>query len=81
MKDVTGNSNDVDFVVHTLVDYFLVRGLNTAADYDRLLVAFKSEIPENYFSEGLWNLDWDYVQWQFYNMMKEFKMIPDITLA
>ncbi len=81
MKDVTGNSNDVEFVTKTLVDYFLVEGLYTQSDYDKMLIKFKGDIPENYFEQGLWNLDWDNVQWQFYLMMEEFKMSPDINLA
>ena len=44
-------------------------------------MAFKGDIPQNYFDQGLWNLDWDYVQWQFYNMLETLKTLPDINLA
>lgn len=81
MKDATGNSNDVTFVCKTLVDYFLIEGFYTVSDYDKMLIKFKGDIPQNYFDQGLWNLDWDNVQWQFYLMMEEFKMSPDINLA
>ena len=81
MKEVTNNSNDVTFVAHTLADYFLVKPLNSPSDYDKLVIAFKGDIPQNYFDQGLWNLDWDYVQWQFYNMMETLKTLPDINLA
>ena len=81
MKEVTNNSNDVEYVSRTLADYFLVKPLNTASDYNKLLIAFKGDIPQNYFDQGLWNLDWDYVQWQFYNMLETLKTLPDINLA
>lgn len=57
-KELTDNSNDVGFVSRSLVDYFLPKGFEKENDYQAALVAYKGDIPENYFEDGIWSLDW-----------------------
>lgn len=83
LKNLTNNSNDVEFVVRTVVDQFFVSGLASQADYDRLLIAFKADLPENYYEQGLWNLDWekDFICWQTNLLLNEMARLPDVTLC
>jgi len=83
MKYMTNDSNDVQYVCRTLVDQLLVKGLVTESDYELLLTAFKNDLPDNYFEQGLWNLDWDknFVVGQMWKLLDSFKKLPDFTLA
>ncbi len=83
VKELTNDSNDPEYVVRTIVDQYLVTGLASESDYANLLIAFKADLPENYYTEGLWNLDWDqdFVTWQVARLFDAFKQLPDITLC
>ena len=78
IKNITGNSNDVEYVVRSVVDLFLVSGLRSLTDYDHFITVFKGDIPENYFEQGLWNLDWGSTKWQLWNLINAFKRSPDL---
>ena len=83
LKELTNDSNDVEYVVRTLADQYLVQGLASQSDYDNLLIAFKADLPDNYYAEGLWNLDWDpnFISVQMSRFFETFKRLPDITLG
>ena len=83
LKELTNDSNDVEYVVRTLADQYLVQGLASQSDYDNLLIAFKADLPDNYYAEGLWNLDWDpnFISVQMSGFFETFKRLPDITLG
>jgi len=59
-KLLTNDSNDPAFITKTIVDHFTGRGLQTQADYQKATIVFKYEVPQNYFDDGIWNLDWEY---------------------
>jgi len=83
LKDLTNDSNDVEFVVRTVADQFFVNGLSSESDYDNLLIAFKADLPDNYFEQGLWNLDWDqdFICYQTQLLFDAMKRLPDIALC
>lgn len=82
MKELTNDSNDVEYVSRTFADQFLVNGLVSQIDYDNMLKAFKADLPDNYYTEGLWNLDWDpdFITYQMYLQLEVLKRLPDFTL-
>ena len=48
--------NDPEVVTRAIIDHFLPKGLQNDFEYAEALAAFKGEIPENYFQDGIWNL-------------------------
>ena len=80
-KGLAGDSKDPDYVTREIVDHFTSKGFLDEDLYDRATAAFKSEIPEGYFTSGQWNLDWSEVPAQvayllfFITRQPEFQLI------
>ncbi len=67
--DVSGNSNDVALVAKKITDHFIPKGLENTDAYNQATIALKASVPQNYFDLGLWNLSFQYVPEQVYNLM------------
>jgi hypothetical protein len=77
---LSNNSNDPEVVTKALADHFLVKGLTNETDLMAAVDAFKAEVPQNYFDEGSWNLDWDIAPAQVVLLMLELIKQPDVQL-
>lgn len=77
-----GNINDADFIVKNIIDHFIPNGLQNQEAYDRATTVFKIEIPENYFEDGSWSLNWDeqIVLVQLWNLMRHIVRLPEFQL-
>ncbi len=78
--DVSNNSNDVAMVARKITDHFIPKGLETSAGYDEATTALKYQVPQNYFDLGLWNLQFQYVPEQVWNMLKWVIRRPEFQL-
>src|SRR5690606_19281443 len=78
--DVSGNSSDVAVVARKITDHFIPKGLETAAAYNQATTALKATVPENYFTFGQWNLQFQYVPEQVYFLMKWIIRRPEFQL-
>ncbi len=59
-KNLTNNSNDPTLITQAIVDFVTPNGFENQGQYDAALTVFKTSwISENYYTQGLWNLDWD----------------------
>ncbi len=80
-KGLARESNDPALISRLLVDHFTPLGFVDEEMYERAATAFKSEIPEGYFTSGSWNLDWDEAPGQvallllFLTRQPEFQLI------
>lgn len=79
-KKVSDNSTDVEVVVRSIVDIFMPRGLNTEADYQVAIDDFKAEVPEIYFEDGTWNLDFETVPDQMVLLLHFLVTLPEFQL-
>lgn len=79
-KDLSNNSNDPAFITRVIVDFFNAKELFTPEDYDAATDIFKWDIPQNYYDDGLWNLDWNEAPWQVYLLLKHLATIPEFQL-
>lgn len=80
-KDLNGGfSNDAALVTQNIVDHFIPNGFNTPDAYDKATAVFKWEIPQNYFDEGLWNLEWDTVSVQVAVLIDYLGRLPEFQL-
>lgn len=79
--DVSNNSNDVEIVAQAITDYFIPKGLEDSASYAQATIALKATVPQNYFDLGLWDLTFQYVPEQVYNLMLWIIRRPEFQLA
>ncbi|OWY19984.1 DUF1800 domain-containing protein [Sphingobacteriales bacterium UPWRP_1] len=79
-KNLTNDSNDPAVVTAALVDFLLPKGMETPAEYETATDVFKGSIPQNYFDEGLWNLDWAEARDQIRNLLLFLVKQPSFQL-
>ncbi|MEL6132775.1 MAG: DUF1800 domain-containing protein, partial [Bacteroidota bacterium] len=80
-KKVSDNSQDAAAVTQAIVDFFIPHGLQTPEAYERATKIFQAEIPQNYFDEGIWSLDFDGAQWQIFMLMQHIARLPEFQLT
>jgi len=81
IKTLTNNSNDPAYITRTWIDHFFLRGLLSDADYDEATDIFKGEVPQNYFDDGTWNLDWDIAVIQVVLLHTHLTALPAFQLS
>ncbi len=79
-KDLTNDSNDPYFITQVLIDHFVAKELFTTTDYDVATDIFKWEVPQNYYDDGTWNLDWPDAWYQVLLLLKHIATIPEFQL-
>jgi len=79
-KDLSNNSNDPYFITMVIIDRLMSKELFTPEDYETATDIFKWEIPQNYYDEGLWNLDWPQAPLQVSLLLKHIATIPEFQL-
>lgn len=73
-------SNNVEFVTQSVLDFFFSNESIDAITYQGALVTFKDNVPQNYFDDGSWNTNWDEVSRQMYRLMLFIIKIPEFQL-
>ncbi len=79
-RDLSNNSNDPYFITEVVIDRLMTKQLHSAADYEIATVIFKWDIPQNYYDDGLWNLDWTTAPYQMFLLLKHIATIPEFQL-
>ncbi len=85
-KNLTNNSDDAAEVSRMITDFLIPVGLTDQEYYDEALAVFKGDIPENYFENGQWSLDWEpipglnLVASQILTLMRHVMRLPDYQL-
>ncbi|WP_233558598.1 DUF1800 family protein [Aquimarina sp. BL5] len=74
------DSNDVELVSKSILDNFLSKELLSDTEYSQGLEIFKDQVPENYFEDGTWNLNWDAAPRQVYRLLEFLITIPEFQL-
>ncbi len=82
-KGLSDNSNDPEFVTEVIIDFFIPQGLQSPEEYAKATTVFKWEVPENYFQDGSWNLDWEenIIVGQMYYLLRHISRLPEFQLA
>jgi len=79
-KALSNNSIDPEYITRVIIDYFMSKELYTPEDYVIATDIFKWEIPQNYYDDGLWNLDWEEAPLQVSLLLKHIATIPEFQL-
>jgi uncharacterized protein (DUF1800 family) len=79
-QNLTNNSNDPALITRALVLHFLGQNLD-AIHLQAAILNFKAGIPENYYQDGSWTLDWDEAPYQIVNLLYYLVRLPEFQLA
>ena len=71
------------FITKRIIDYYIPTQLQSEQDYQNGVEAFKWEVPENYFEDGSWNLDWEQeiVGAQIVVLLRFISRLPEFQMA
>ena len=78
---VGGISSDPDLISNAIVDHFVPRGLQTAAEYEQAATVFRDVYPQNYYDLGLWNINAEFANYQIYLLMIHISKMPEFQLT
>lgn len=78
--DASNNSNDPYVVAKSIIDKFVPKELHTASDYTNAGDVFKSNIPQNYYDDGVWDLYWDQVPYQVVLLLLHLAKMPELQI-
>ena len=79
-KSVSDNSADPYAVTQATVEFFSSQYLQSPVDYELATVVFKHDVPENYYEDWEWNLDWETVPIQVAALLEHIARLPEFQL-
>ncbi|GGI56448.1 DUF1800 domain-containing protein [Winogradskyella haliclonae] len=79
-KISSDNSNDPYIIAKSIIDRFMPLNLHTTEDYQTATDIFKHDVPENYYEDSIWNLDWDSAPFQVILLLLHLIKIPEFQL-
>lgn len=79
-RNLSNNSNDPYYITEVVIDHFMSKRLFTIEDYNVATDIFKWDVPQNYYDEGLWNLDWPTAEVQVFLLLRQIATIPEFQL-
>ena len=80
VRSATDETLDVEIICRDLIHYFLPQGLQFPEDYAAALVSFKGEIPENYFQNGNWTVNYWATPFQLGGLLNYLGLLPEFQL-
>ena len=79
-RDLSNDSIDPYYITQVVIDRLMSKQLHSITDYDIATDIFKWEVPQNYYDDGLWNLDWASAPYQVFLLLKHVATIPEFQL-
>ena len=78
--NLSGGSNDPEFITTVIADRLLGKPFHTISDYDVAIDVFKGDIPQGYYDDGTWNLYWESVPGQVAGLLNHLAKAPEFQL-
>lgn len=78
--DCSDNSNDPYVVTKSIIDRFAPLELFSVGDYQIATDVFKHNLPENYYENQLWNLQYESVPYQVVLLLLHLIKLPEFQL-
>ena len=76
----SNNSNDPYIVTKSIIDRFMPLELFSIEEYQAATDVFKHNLPENYYEEQIWNLQYQSVPYQVVLLLLHLIKIPEFQL-
>ena len=77
---LAGESDDVEYVVKTIMNWYLPRKILTEKDYANAIDVFKADVPSIYFEDGTWALNFSDVPEQVRLLLDYIIVQPEFFL-
>ncbi|WP_296311861.1 DUF1800 domain-containing protein [Winogradskyella sp. UBA3174] len=74
------NSNDVYIIAKSIIDRFIPLELYSVEDYQIATDIFKHNLPENYYEDQIWNLQYESVPYQVVLLLLHLIKTPEFQL-
>jgi len=78
--NLSGDSNDPEFITTVIADHLMGKEFFTLSDYDIAIDIFKGDIPQGYYDDGTWNLYWDEAPAQVAGLLIHLSKAPEFQL-
>ena len=78
--EASDNSNDPYLVTKRIIDRFVPLALFSTEDYQTATDIFKFNVPQNYFDDGIWNLQWESAPYQVVLLLIHLAKLPEYQL-
>lgn len=78
--NLSGDSNDPEFITNVIADRLLGKQFYTLSDYDVAIDVFKGDIPQGYYDDGTWNLYWESAPAQVAELLIHLAKAPEFQL-
>lgn len=78
--NLSGDSNDPEFITSVIVDRLMSKEFYTPSDYDIAIDIFKADVPQGYYDDGSWNLYWDTAPAQIAGLLIHLGKAPEFQL-
>ena len=79
-KNLSNNGSDPALITQAIIDFLLPKGLQHPEFYDTATVVFKSDVPANYYTNGIWSLDYPTVSLQVGLLLQHIARMPESQL-
>ena len=79
-KSLFDVNENVEVIVRGIVNFCLSREGVYEEEYQEAIAVFKDGVPENYFNDGTWSLDYSDVSGQVKNLLDHVFSIPEFQL-
>jgi len=77
---MSGNSDDALYITQLIAEHFLRVDIEEHR-IEEALVVFKGTVPENYFEDGTWNLQYPDAEQQIIDLLKHLTNQPEFELS
>lgn len=77
---VASATNDPAIIAQEIVDRFVPKTLYTTTDYSLATTVFKGDVPQNYYDNLQWNLQWGSVPYQVALLLQHIFRTPEFQL-
>jgi uncharacterized protein (DUF1800 family) len=78
--NLSGNIDNPSIITQIIVDHLLSNGLQTQIDYGIATDIFKDKVPQNYYDNGSWNLQWETAPYQVIVLLLYIVRLPEFQL-
>ena len=79
-RELSSDSNDPYVITKALVDFFNSKELFTQSDYQVGTSVLKWEVPQNYYDDGIWSLNYPTAAYQVYLLLNHLTKLPEFQL-
>jgi len=78
--ELSNDSDDPYVITKAVVDFFNSKELFTQEDYQTATSVLKWEIPQNYYDDGIWSLNYPTAPYQVFLLLNHMTKLPEFQL-